>query len=885
MNPAIEYVGEHLWPGRIGNFFVLLAFIAAITSTISYFFASKNPLDAGWKKMARASFFTHSGAVLGIVGTLFYMLMNHMFEYQYVWQHSNTEMPFRYIFSCFWEGQEGSFLLWSFWHVVLGLILMRTAKTWEAPVMTTVSLVQVFLASMLLGIYFGDVNIGSNPFTILLREHPDFASAPIFSDPDYLSKLDGRGLNPLLQNYWMTIHPPTLFLGFAATLVPFAYAVAGLWMKKPGEWQKPALPWTFFGVMILGTGILMGGAWAYEALSFGGFWAWDPVENASLVPWLTLVGAAHVMLIYNKRKISLYSSIFLTLITFILILYSTFLTRSGILGETSVHAFTDLGMTGQLLLYLLFFVWLSVYLLLVGKWTKLFYGLFSLACLVLFFFDGYKSTVLLFFGVVTLVVMIYDYIKSFPKETEEPLWSREFWMLVGSFIFVLASIHIIFFTSTPVINKFLRIDFVHSFFAWLDSITGNATINKLAEGKLAPDSDVVQFYNRWQVWFGVAVCLLIAVTQFFKYSKTNMGDVRKKLFLSTVVSLAITAFIAYPLFLHDLGTLDRGTIIFRIGCTLLLFTSLFSVAANFDYFLRILKGRIKHAGGAIAHIGFGLLLLGALISTSQKNIISASERDLTEKFGQGFNNNENVMLEMGDTTRLGEYYAVYKNKIFEGINIYFEVDYFKKNGNVFEHAFTLHPRMQLNPRMGNVAEPDTRHFLHKDIYTHVTFIDKRFLEKELPEVDPGYTTQNLVISQGEDRVLNTCIVTFDSLMLDFDREKYNIPDSLIAVGAHLTVTTVDNKKYSALPIFVIKDDHVEPIEAKIEELDLKFVFWKINPETAQVEITASEKKEDKEYIVMQAIVFPGINVLWIGCVVMIFGTVLAIMHKVRNRKA
>jgi cytochrome c-type biogenesis protein CcmF len=102
--------------------------------------------------------------------------------------------------------------------------------------------------------------------------------------PDYLSKeafQDGRGLNPLLQNYWMTIHPPTLFLGFSSTLFPFVFAIAGLWRGDIKGWMRPAVPWAFFGVMILGTGILMGGAWAYEALGFGGFWAWDPVENAS----------------------------------------------------------------------------------------------------------------------------------------------------------------------------------------------------------------------------------------------------------------------------------------------------------------------------------------------------------------------------------------------------------------------------------------------------------------------------------------------------------------------------------------------------------------------------------------------------------------------------
>jgi cytochrome c-type biogenesis protein CcmF len=199
----------------------------------------------------------HSLGVFGIIGVLFFILFNHYFEVHYVWQHSNKAMQMKYILSCFWEGQEGSFLLWTFWNMVLGNILMRTSRDWEFSTMTIVALVQVFLASMLLGVYVGDVHIGSNPF-LLLREHPEFKDFPFVQKADYLSKLDGRGLNPLLQNYWMTIHPPTLFLGFSATLFPFAFAIAGIWRKQYREWITHALAWAFFGISILGTGFLMG---------------------------------------------------------------------------------------------------------------------------------------------------------------------------------------------------------------------------------------------------------------------------------------------------------------------------------------------------------------------------------------------------------------------------------------------------------------------------------------------------------------------------------------------------------------------------------------------------------------------------------------------------
>src|SRR5258706_1815373 len=155
----------------------------------------------------------------------------------------------------------------------------------------------------------------------------------------------------------MLIHPPVLFMGFASTIVPFAFVIAGLWTKKFSEWTKAALPWALFSAAGLGVGIMMGARWAYESLTFGGYWAWDPVENASLVPWLVMIAGIHTLLIYNHTGYSLRSTYMFFLLSFGFSLYSTFLTRSGILGETSVHAFTDLGMNVQLYLLLYLFIW------------------------------------------------------------------------------------------------------------------------------------------------------------------------------------------------------------------------------------------------------------------------------------------------------------------------------------------------------------------------------------------------------------------------------------------------------------------------------------------------------------------------------------------------
>ncbi len=223
--------------GDAGHLSVIVAFVAATVAAYSYYMAARNqPLgqsDASWLRIGRGAFLVHGAAVIAVIACLFGIIHGHRYEYYYAWSHSSNHLPVYYMISCFWEGQEGSFLLWIFWHVVLGVIIMRFNKLWEAPVMAVFAGVQLFLTSMILGVVMGGVKIGSSPF-ILLRDY--LTDLPVFKlNPNFIPE-DGTGLNALLQNYWMVIHPPTLFLGFALTLVPFAFAVAALWKGEFTKW-------------------------------------------------------------------------------------------------------------------------------------------------------------------------------------------------------------------------------------------------------------------------------------------------------------------------------------------------------------------------------------------------------------------------------------------------------------------------------------------------------------------------------------------------------------------------------------------------------------------------------------------------------------------------
>lgn len=854
---AVEFVGEHLWAGQLGNAFVVFSFVAALLSFVTYVLARN---DASYLKLARSAFQVHSFSVIGIILTMFWMLFNHYFEYQYVFQHSNLEMNMKYILSCFWEGQEGSFLLWTFWNIVLGWFLKRQLKggEWEAPVMALFALVQVFLASMILGVYLGDYKLGSNPF-LLLREHPDFSSAPFLQNADYISKLKPRGLNPLLMNYWMTIHPPTLFLGFASTLVPFAFAIAALWNKKFTQWQNLALPWTFFGILVLGIGILMGGAWAYEALSFGGFWAWDPVENSSLVPWLVLVAAGHTMIINKHKGGSLFTTHFLSISGFLLVLYSTFLTRSGVLGNASVHAFTDLGMTGQLVLYVLTFLFISVTLLIHDQLFKTTYVVLSLLLLAASFVYGYTKILLMVWLVGSLIVTIVSYYRYFPKEKEEEeLYSREFWMFLGALVLVLSSLIITYFTSIPVINKLFGTEY-------------------------APPQ--VPVYNVWMAPFAILLLLLIAAAQFLKYKKTDGKKFLRRISYSFGLSLLFGLVCVIPLyFVNDFGKADAAKKWDLISYALLFIVGLFAVFANIDYFVSVLKGKVSKSGAAIAHVGFALIMIGVLISTSKKTNLSANTPDKRlSKLGPEFNEKESILLTQGDTLAMGPYLVTYKGKRREGIDVYFDVDYLKINKeNKPEYDFTLVPHVQDNPRMGKAPEPATRHYLDRDIYTHVTYA---VLEVDTSKArkDAYASAKNYIGHVGDTIFSSNAIIVIDSLRTNLSREEYQKNDSSLEVTAVLKCVDVNARTIYAYPKFLIQNNVVIPKEDVVEELGLKLVFWKINPEEGTVEITMSEKlSNSKDFIVMQALVFPYINLLWLGCVIMAIGTFIAIVERIRK---
>lgn len=834
-----KYIGEHLLPGQLGHFFAVLSFVAAIVATISYVKTivpagklsgeREEALRLSWRRLARWAFVIQAAAVFATFFSLYFALYNHYFEYKYVWRNSSRNLQTSYLLASFWADQEGSFLLWSIWTAVLGLILVRVAKKWEGPVLAVMSFAQVCLASMLLGIFILGYRVGSNPF-LLLRLSEENQGLPWVSLPNYLDFIkDGNGLNLALRNYWMVIHPPILFLGFASTIVPFAFAVAGMWTRDYKNWIKPALPWSLFSAMILGTGIMMGAAWAYESLTFGGYWAWDPVENASLVPWLTLVAGVHTLLAYKHTGHALKATFFFFFITFVLILYSTFLTRSGILGDTSVHSFTDLGMSGQLLVYM---------------------GVFAIPAFA-------------------LLIMRRKEIPAVVRE--ESSYSREFWLFIGALILLIAAIQITFTTSIPVWNKLLKISGIKGLF-------------KL--GDLAPPSDNMFHYNRIQIWIGIVLGLLTAAVQYLKYKDTPGRQVIQKLGLPTVISLVATGLIGW------LGKMNYDNYGggFLIAVYIMLFASVYAIIANFSYIFIGNKGRLKVAGASVAHVGFGLVLLGILITSAKKEVISLDRMKMLDNgfFGEKSKENprENLMLPRNFPVQMGDYHVTYAGDSLSASGdekTFYLVRYEKKdpaNGNIQE-KFTLHPDAYLSNRgeQALTPNPDSKHYLTKDIFTYITAVPV----KDDPNDTAQYHTHE--VAPGDTVFLTNGYVVLEALRSEPKTRNYAPADNQLAVGAQLKVVSNSNEQFSMMPVFYVRDSiYPENVPDTVSPMSLYVRFNRVLPEEKKISLDIKESTVFKDYIVMKAFVFPFINMLWLGVLVMIVGFVMSIVQRVKANK-
>ncbi len=866
----------HQAVGDVGRMAVVAALLSALLGAIAYFLSTRKSADEArsWRRFARVMFLVHLGAIVTIGVCLYQIIHGHYYEYHYAWAHSSNRLPLRYVVSCFWEGQEGSFLLWMFWHAVLSglliLLSLRSKSKWEAPTMTVIFLVQVFLSTMILGAAFGEVRIGSTPF-LLLRDY--FANAPVFLQNPSFVPTDGSGLNPLLQNYWMVIHPPVLFLGFALTTVPFAFAIAGLWTGDLKGWLRPALPWILVGGGILGLGILMGAAWAYETLNFGGVWNWDPVENAVYVPWLVLVGGLHGVLMFRRKGKGLALTTTLVIFSFLLILYSTFLTRSGILGESSVHSFTDLGLSGQLLIYLLFFVVLAIAMLAV-RWSKL----------------------------------------ADPK-TEGREKSGLYWLMVaGISTLLIAGFQVIFATSFPVINKIFG-----------SKLVVEEQVQFYTDFQIWP-AVILLFLSALGQWL------------WWRNQKTNWKAEARGVMLAAVGLLVVSVLlILYLQIQNDSHTLElqkwgseekllgdsaSGFIGRTLSYSLLLLGGLFSVFLNGKMFFRLLRQQPKLVGGTVAHLGLALLLIGMLFSAGYSKVVSINRSGLTilndEDIPENYNA-ENVVLFRGRPIQMAGYRIAYRGAYYEAPalhayvndddlydiptvthlkiarkpilvngevlaqandtieireeNRYFRVDYQKEGAA----PFSLYPRAQVNEKMGGlIPSPDIDRRVMGDLYTHVTLVTDP--DNPIQWRDTVYHD----LSIGDTIFINDYVAVLDTVVPTRTVQGTTLEPNQMGLSAHIKIFAAMDTLVLT-PAIVLDDQEAFTVPDESEEAGARLTFLRLNTETPEKFFRVGINTKQLDYVVLKAEEKPLINLLWAGCILMTLGFGLAAWKRAGER--
>lgn len=559
----------------IGSIFLSAALVFSVIAMVMYFLSFrgyKNTLN-----FARYSY--HGMAIFVIVASAFlwYAILTHQYQYKYIFSYSNNSLTTGLLFSSFWGGQEGSFMLWLLLTSIIGIILQSYSSKrgdLEPRVMAVFTLATSFLLVMvspwfknpfeyiwMTPIFIDAKSINPQYFNLSFLQNYIFTDQQSNTTYIQMSKelyaalsqagvsvnqfiADGKGLNPQLLNYWMQIHPPMLFIGFAMATVPFSFAIAALMKNEYRDWVNQSLPWMLAGVAILGLGIMIGGYWAYEMLGWGGYWAWDPVENSSLIPWLIGVAAIHTMLVQKRslkstNGVGRYAktNLILSILTYIFVLYSTFLTRSGVLGDASVHSFVDPGN----LVYFFLVIFITTFILI---------GLGG-------------------------IVYRWKYLED-KTVYDESLLSRELSLFTAAIVLVASAIIVLGGTSAPLFGQS-----VDTF-----------------------------FYDELHLPIAIIIGLLNGLSLLLKWKTTNAKAFLKDSALSVILSIFITALIVI------LGGVTNPMMI------LLSFSSAFALVVNAEIAIRIVKGNLKSLGAYVSHIGIALFILGVIGSGAYSSTVN-----------------------------------------------------------------------------------------------------------------------------------------------------------------------------------------------------------------------------------------------------------------------
>jgi cytochrome c-type biogenesis protein CcmF len=822
--------------GIIGKNLILLAFVSSILAMLFYYLDAKSPRKS-FETAAKVFFSLKGVAMIVASGLLIYLIFTHQFDFYYVFNYTSLDLQAQYLAAAFYSGQEGSFMLWIVFSFFVGLGLMKwTHATYRSAMLFFFSITQFFLISMLLGVDIAGTTFGASPFRTLQEQMPHL---PVWQTNPGFTPADGSGLNDLLRSPWIVIHPPVIFIGFAMMTIPYAFALAALWKRAYQDWIYPALPWALGANLALLIAIFLGGYWAYETLSFGGYWAWDPVENASLVPWIVGMAGIHTMLVQRRSANSKKASLIFAILAYILVVYQTFLTRSGVLGEASVHSFVDLGLYNQLLAFMLTMVALGV-------------GFF-----------------------------IVRYREMSQQYHEFPILSKEFMMFMGALLLFLSGLVIILGTSSPILGRLFvdnptppEMNFYNNWsipFAILISIASVLTqylwwkkigsVESLAEKLMWPT----------------------LVTAIVSVATIMLGGVHNPIYMIYILAGWFGVIGNAWVMMHILGKKPRmiGGTLTHIGFTVML---LGFMGAAFDrpmldqdtreYNAAVLRGEVNDKDGF------------PVIQTINMVELKIDEpKYIDDRYWVTF-----VGGEVTEKNRPGE--SEYTIK-FEDT---------KRNGRVFFLTPIMYP-MVANSQGGTMnwtVDPEIKLGWISDMYAYVagSSIVERLTKDQNQSVIPISQIQNGEV-EGETRIVRVKrggyiqLDDYKVLFSDFEfmaENEYPV-NATIAVRAILNFESVNNNTAQTIkPEFAIIRENDQNVTLapplNLGNSGIVVQFTNVNPQSEEIElrITGFSSLAEPDWVLLTIEKKPFVSVVWIGTFLLMIGFSVSIYRRWNDQK-
>jgi cytochrome c-type biogenesis protein CcmF len=524
--------------GQSGKVLIVLALIAFLLSAVNALLRSKS------LKVSRVLFNTGVIAFFSAFLILAALFVTNQFQYDYIFKHSDKITAIPYKISAVWSGQEGSFLLWACCSALFGLITLKKTQEYQRWYLVPYALFLAILASIL---------AYESPFNLNLV-HGKALIPP-----------NGLGLQPTLLNPWIIIHPPVIFLGFGSLTILFCWAFSALMTKNLNDWVSPVRSWAILSATLLGIGLCMGGFWAYETMGWGGFWAWDPVENSSFVPWCFTVAFIHGIFVQISKCKWHFVNAFVAASGFLAFLYGTFLTRSGVLADTSVHSFAKMDRS----------------------------ALKILVALMVFAFSSF---------LVLWIVRRMKFADIIPAQTESERlkvkgYSRETFYTLAMWLINTMGIAVGIGMSVPFIKS-------------------------LAGQKIA----IVEagLYHHVLVWLFVPLMLAMGIAPFLSWQSISMRTMLKRLFTVTGVTIGALGVIVLMILSKDHAValnpdayinMPFGYQIAQVPwMAFLIGICLFTAVANLWRLIEVRKKQSHSLGGLVTHLGLVLALLGLIIS-------------------------------------------------------------------------------------------------------------------------------------------------------------------------------------------------------------------------------------------------------------------------------